>query len=97
MAHDFQEIHLVIILVPNSILFFSLGRFQMKCNQCQMLSINGIACHETGCPNFRKVWRDGEWITLLRCYECGDLIEPGEICCEWPELMEYADMAEEAE
>jgi lipoate synthase len=28
----------------------------MKCNQCQMLSINGIACHETGCPNIKKVW-----------------------------------------
>lgn len=21
------------------------------CTQCEMLSINGLACHETGCPN----------------------------------------------
>lgn len=23
----------------------------MPCDQCQVLSINGMACHETGCPN----------------------------------------------
>jgi hypothetical protein len=22
-----------------------------RCSQCQVLVINGIACHETGCPN----------------------------------------------
>ena len=21
------------------------------CDQCEVLSINGLACHETGCPN----------------------------------------------
>lgn len=26
----------------------------MKCDQCEMLSINGVACHETGCPNADK-------------------------------------------
>jgi hypothetical protein len=35
---------------------------RLKCDQCQMLSINGIACHETGCPNMRKAWVDGEWV-----------------------------------
>lgn len=25
-----------------------------KCSQCQVLVINGTACHETGCPNARK-------------------------------------------
>lgn len=36
----------------------------VKCDQCQMLSINGIATHETGCPNSRKVWdkRAKEWV-----------------------------------
>lgn len=23
----------------------------MNCDQCEMLSINGVPCHETGCPN----------------------------------------------
>jgi hypothetical protein len=22
-----------------------------RCSQCEVLVINGIACHETGCPN----------------------------------------------
>ena len=26
------------------------------CNQCEMLSINGVPTHEHGCPNSRKVW-----------------------------------------
>lgn len=33
----------------------------MSCNQCQMLNINGLNCHETGCPN------DRSW----QCFECG--------------------------
>lgn len=28
----------------------------LNCDQCEMLSINGMACHETGCPNARKAW-----------------------------------------
>lgn len=31
------------------------GRFtracRAKCSQCEALVINGVACHETGCPN----------------------------------------------
>jgi hypothetical protein len=28
-----------------------------------MVSINGMACHETGCPNERKLWdaSEGTW------------------------------------
>jgi hypothetical protein len=26
----------------------------MKCNQCEYLFINGVGCHETGCPNTSK-------------------------------------------
>jgi hypothetical protein len=36
-----------------------------------MLSINGVACHETGCPNADKVWHDGEWVREYECPECG--------------------------
>ena len=54
----------------------------MNCDQCQMLSINGIACHETGCPNSRKVWvaEREQWIRFVECRECGSEIEEGEVC-----------------
>ncbi|MFN0317542.1 MAG: hypothetical protein ACKVQA_21160 [Burkholderiales bacterium] len=29
-------------------------RWRQKCDQCQMLSINGVPCHEIGCPNAKK-------------------------------------------
>lgn len=35
---------------------------RMKCDRCEMLGINGVPCHETGCPNMRKVWVEGEWV-----------------------------------
>lgn len=41
-----------------------------SCDQCEVLSINGCACHETGCVNS---WRDpvtGE-PNPVECYECG--------------------------
>jgi len=28
----------------------------IRCPDCEMLSINGVPCHETGCPNSRKQW-----------------------------------------
>lgn len=36
----------------------------MKCDHCQLLRINGIVCHEIGCP---VAWRD----YLRKCFECG--------------------------
>ena len=30
------------------------GRARVGCSQCQALAINGVACHETGCPNESK-------------------------------------------
>jgi hypothetical protein len=34
----------------------------MRCDQCCAAMINGVYCHETGCPNTHKVKVDGEWI-----------------------------------
>lgn len=36
----------------------------MKCNQCDSAYINGVFCHEHGCPNRNKIWdnEEGEWI-----------------------------------
>lgn len=25
--------------------------YKVRCSQCAALAINGLACHETGCPN----------------------------------------------
>jgi len=41
----------------------------MHCDQCQMLAINGIACHETGCPS---AWKEEE----RECAECGTAFCP---------------------
>ena len=27
--------------------------FTVRCSQCEALVVNGVACHETGCPNDR--------------------------------------------
>ena len=35
-----------------------------NCDSCEALMINGIYCHETGCP---EAWRD----KVLECRECG--------------------------
>jgi len=43
------------------------------CNQCEMLTINGVACHETGCPN-----------TPRECKWCGETFTPAGFrsqCC----------------
>lgn len=34
-----------------------------SCDSCQAAMIQGIYCHETGCPNTHKVKVDGEWVT----------------------------------
>lgn len=34
----------------------------MRCNRCEAAMINGVYCHETGCPNIGKEKIDGEWV-----------------------------------
>jgi hypothetical protein len=36
----------------------------MNCRSCEMVSINGVACHEIGCPD---AWKDH----LVACFDCG--------------------------
>lgn len=55
-------------------------RVRISCDQCQMLSINGMACHEHGCPNSSKVWEQGEWVKYRECRECGCDVRDGEQC-----------------
>jgi len=39
------------------------------CSQCEALCINGVPCHERGCPNI-----------VPTCRECGGL-DPERTCC----------------
>ena len=39
------------------------------CDQCQVLMINGVYCHETGCPN---AWKD----SVRECKWCGRKFKP---------------------
>jgi hypothetical protein len=52
----------------------------IKCNQCEAAMINGVFCHELGCPNSRKTWVDGEWTKFVECFNCGCDVIAGETC-----------------
>lgn len=58
-------------------------RKPLKCDCCEMLSMNGHACHESGCPNSGKRWDaiDGVWIAVRTCPECGCECDADEECC----------------
>ena len=59
---------------------------QMSCDQCQMLSINGVPCRETGCPNMNSRWDadSGEWIKQRKGFECGCTVDADDPCCSEP-------------
>jgi hypothetical protein len=47
------------------------------CDQCEMVSIQGLPCHESGCPN--------AWQRQTLCKNCGGLFLPeerGQRCCD---------------
>ena len=56
---------------------------RLRCDQCQMISIQGVACHETGCPNSGARFDDesGEWIKQRKCFECGCTVDAEDPCC----------------
>jgi hypothetical protein len=60
-----------------------LKRVRVYCDQCQMLAINGVACHETGCPNMGARWdRENDcWIVQRECFECGCTVDADDPCC----------------
>jgi hypothetical protein len=41
----------------------------MNCNQCEFLFVNGLGCHETGCPD---AWKSRS----KSCFECGCNFSP---------------------
>lgn len=58
-------------------------RERVKCDQCEMLSINGTATHETGCPNQNSRWDADrqDWVKQRRCGECGMDVDADDPCC----------------
>ena len=66
----------------------------VRCDQCQLLMINGVCCHETGCPNMGARWdkENGEWIRQRKCFECGCTVDRDDPCCNAePEPEDDAD------
>lgn len=55
----------------------------MFCDQCDDRRINGIPCHEQGCPNDGAIWdKDSrEWIKQRECRECGSTVDRDDPCC----------------
>jgi hypothetical protein len=52
------------------------------CDQCQVISINGLPCHEIGCINSHKIYNHDQsrWVEYIACSDCGYDIENGECC-----------------
>jgi len=59
------------------------ARQRVRCDQCEMLSINGTATHETGCPNQNSRWDADrqDWVKQRRCGECGMDVDADDPCC----------------
>jgi hypothetical protein len=45
--------------------------YRVRCSQCEALAINGVPCHETGCPN-----------TVYECKGCNNLIPYKGYCAD---------------
>lgn len=69
----------------------------MHCDQCELVSINGVACHERGCvhagnPNNRNSlpsrWDTEtlEWVRQYKCSDCEDAHDDGEGCSFFGEI-----------
>jgi|HubBroStandDraft_1064217.scaffolds.fasta_scaffold34755_8 hypothetical protein len=56
---------------------------RVHCDQCQMLAINGVACHEIGCPNMGARWDRGDqaWVKQRECFDCGCTVDADDPCC----------------
>jgi hypothetical protein len=63
---------------------YKMSAHKMHCDQCEMLSINGVACHERGCPNTNSRFdsESGDWIKQRECFECGCTVDADDACCD---------------
>jgi len=64
----------------------------VHCDQCSASRINGVFCHEAGCPNAKKTWvpERQEWVRYVECFNCGCDVEVG-TACDCQEPMEDSD------
>lgn len=55
---------------------------RITCPECNLARINGVLCHETGCPNSKARYdlESQEWIKQYTCFHCGYPVDDGEIC-----------------
>lgn len=47
------------------------GEKSISCDSCQLVFINGMMCHELGCP---EAWKD----ETVECFQCGVEFHPEE-------------------
>jgi hypothetical protein len=61
-------------------------RERITCDQCELLAINGVCCHETRCPNMGARWdaENREWIKQRECFDCGCTVDADDPCCSAP-------------
>jgi hypothetical protein len=54
-----------------------------KCDQCDSVTVNGIYCHEHGCPNRNSRWdaENKRWVKQYECRRCGGKVDIGDSCC----------------
>ncbi len=74
----------------------------MRCDQCEAAMINGIFCHEHGCPNACKRYEPAGdvWITQRKCPECGYVVDYDVECCgsdDDTDANEFDDLSPEDE
>lgn len=55
---------------------------RMRCDRCQMVSINGTPCHERGCPNADARWNGETWVAQRDCFVCGTTVDEDDPCCD---------------
>jgi hypothetical protein len=53
----------------------------MHCDQCEALMINGVFCHERGCPNSGSRWDGDTWVSQRDCFVCGYTVDADAECC----------------
>jgi hypothetical protein len=64
-----------------------------RCEQCEIMYINGVRCHETGCPD---AWKD----ETKNCKWCGSDFKPeagGQKFCSDSCYLDYYDIEHEYE
>lgn len=59
---------------------------RIRCGQCEIARINGVLCHETGCPNTNARYdaNSGEWVKQRKCFDCGCTVDADDPCCSAP-------------